>query len=219
MPNMVKIFQYPNLREPINNRSFFKATDVYLKWSPIGKALLFLVHIEDTKTNYYGENSLHFMAAQIGGETALVPMPKDDNYAHNVEWQPISGDKFVATYGNPVQAAVFNTKCQLLYHIDAPNRNICHFSNCGKLLAMVGVGNVHGSLQIWNFATNKLIGEMDIPDVNRICWSGDDRYLVSATVSPSLRVNNGYVYSYLLIWHWFVGNSSGHKIKSIFIIP
>jgi translation initiation factor 2A len=51
-------------------------------------------------------------------------------------------------------------------------------------------------MDIWDRKTLKKITTIEAPNSSECSWSPDGRYIMTATLSPRLRVDNGYK-----IWH------------------
>ncbi|CAG8687899.1 20558_t:CDS:10 [Gigaspora margarita] len=60
-----------------------------------------------------------------------------------------------------------------------------------------GFGNLAGSIDIWDRENLKKISTIEAPNSSECFWSPDGRYIMTATLSPRLRVDNGYK-----IWHY-----------------
>jgi translation initiation factor 2A len=60
-----------------------------------------------------------------------------------------------------------------------------------------GFGNLNGEMEIWDLATKKKIGTCKSNSASYCGWSTDDRKLVTAILTPRLRVDNCYkIFSY-----------------------
>ena len=96
-------------------KSFFRAQDVTLRWSPTGLGVLVQTHtdVDATGGSYYGGTGLYLMQAHAkrAGEAAfecLVPLPKEGPIAA-AEWEPTQGREFVVIAGTiPPVAALYN---------------------------------------------------------------------------------------------------------------
>lgn len=62
-PANVKIYAFPNLKTPTASKSFFKAQEVNMKWSPHGNGLVVetSTDLDTSGKSYYGETGLYFM--------------------------------------------------------------------------------------------------------------------------------------------------------------
>ena len=119
-PARVNIYPYPNASgKPIAAKSFFKAQEVDIRWSPAGLAVLIFTHtdVDATGGSYYGGTGLYLMQAHAkkAGEAAfecLVPLPKEGPIAA-AEWEPTQGREFVVIAGTiPPVAALYNLEAE-----------------------------------------------------------------------------------------------------------
>lgn len=62
-PASVKLYRFPNVDVPVATKSFYKAQDVTLNWSPNGSALIVQTStdLDTSGKSYYGETGLYFM--------------------------------------------------------------------------------------------------------------------------------------------------------------
>ncbi len=63
-------------------------------------------------------------------------------------------------------------------------------------MALAGFGNLAGKIDIYDRRTLSKVCEIDAPNTSYCEWSPDGRSLLTATLSPRLRVDNG-----IKIWH------------------
>jgi translation initiation factor 2A len=70
-------------------------------------------------------------------------------------------------------------------------RNFVAFNAQGRLLCLAGFGNLAGQVDIWDLQHKKKHSSFNAPNSSQCDWSPDGRYLMCATVSPRLRVDNG----------------------------
>lgn len=197
-PSIVKIYKYPNLTDCITNKSFFKADRVKFNWSPSGNSLLLtcLSDFDQSGKSYYGEQSLNYL--NVKGDSYFVKLPKEGAISH-IEWFPsCDKDMFVCVYGlMPAKVSLFNNKCEVMYNFgDQGSFNAVSFSPFGNLLAVYGIGNLSGQLNIWDFEKKKLISNVKVPETTGIQWCADGIHLLTCTTSPRLRVGNGF-----RLWH------------------
>ncbi len=62
---------------------------------------------------------------------------------------------------------------------------------------MGGFGNLNGEIDVWDIETKKRIGSCKSNSASYCAWSPDDRKLLTAILTPRLRVDNCYkVFSY-----------------------
>ncbi|KAG4059936.1 hypothetical protein PC123_g5167 [Phytophthora cactorum] len=163
-PASVKIYQFPNsLDTPTATKSFYKAQDVALKWSPTGSALIIETRtdIDTSGKSYYGETGLFFLQSD-GEYDCIVPLTKEGT-VHDVAWDP-TGRGFVVIAGAmPAHATLYDTKALPVFEFDFWERN--------KL---------------------KKMGSATSNAATTFSWSPDSRYFATATTFPRLRVDNGF---------------------------
>lgn len=206
-PAAVKIFLLPNVQAPVAAKHFFKADKVQFMWSPTGKHLLALTHtdVDSTGQSYYGENSLYFLAGD-GSFDGRVSLDKAGP-VHDVAWGP-RGDEYVVSYGYmPSRLTLFNLKCEPAFIFPVESKNCVKYSPAGNLIAFGGFGNLPGYVEIWTRSGTALrcVGSLQATGSSIFEWAPSGHCLVTATVTPRLRVDNGY-----RIWSW-TGELLEHK--------
>lgn len=201
-PSFVKLYQYPSLTTPVANKSFFKAEACKMNWNPAGTAVLLLTGSETTANSYYGEQHLHFISLKQEG--CMVPRAKEGPI-YSMDWHP-SSKEFCVVYGYmPAKATVYNLKCDVTFDFGTGPRNSVFYSPFGNLLCLAGYGNIRGSLDFWDMEQKKSVSKFECPDTTHFEWLPDGVHLITATLSPRLRVNNCYK-----VWHY-----SGVLIKEL----
>jgi translation initiation factor 2A len=65
-------------------------------------------------------------------------------------------------------------------------------------------------MDIWDRSTLKKIAEIQAPNSSESSWSPDGRYIMTAILSPRLRVDNGYK-----IWHCTGGLVHNQSIQEL----
>ncbi|CAG8635929.1 8440_t:CDS:2, partial [Acaulospora morrowiae] len=60
-----------------------------------------------------------------------------------------------------------------------------------------GFGNLAGTMDVWDRKTLEKTATIEAQNSSESFWSPDGRYIMTATLSPRLRVDNGYK-----IWHY-----------------
>lgn len=208
-PAQVKIFAFPPPPGGppdglVVAKSFFRAQDVTLRWSPGGHGVLVQTHtdVDATGGSYYGGTGLYLMqaASKKAGEPAfecLVPLPKDGPIAA-AEWEPTQGKEFVVIAGAmPPAAALYNLEAEQIYSFGAAHRNVVSWAPHGRFLALAGFGNLAGDVDFWDRHKKKKIGHQNIPCAVSYGWSPCSRFFMSATLAPRMNVDNGVrVYRY-----------------------
>ncbi|CAD6923483.1 unnamed protein product, partial [Tilletia laevis] len=183
---------------PVSQKTFFKADKIQMKWNNTGTALLFMTTTDVDKTNksYYGESNLYMMSSH-GDFDCRVGLDKEGPI-HDFEWNP-NGREFIVIYGfMPARAVLFSYRVNIIADLGTQPRNFVAFNPQGRLFAVAGFGNLAGTLDIWdreNLAAGKAF-TMDASNSSVCQWSPDGHFLLTATLSPRLRVDNG-----VKIWH------------------
>ncbi|KAJ2448877.1 hypothetical protein EV183_005202 [Coemansia sp. RSA 2336] len=196
-PALVRMYTVGSFARPTANKTFFKADKVDFSWHSLGTSLLVLTQTDVDKTgrSYYGESSLYFMAA-AGNFDCRVVLDRDGPI-HDVAWSPTEKE-FAVVYGfMPAKAALFNHRAEPIFDLGTAPRNMVRFNPHGRVLALAGFGNLSGSIDLWDRKRLVKIGSVDAHGSSLCAWSPDGRYLLTATLSPRLRVDNG-----IRIWHY-----------------
>ncbi|KDN48186.1 translation initiation factor eIF-2A [Tilletiaria anomala UBC 951] len=183
---------------PLSQKTFFKADKIHFKWNRSGSALLFLTSTDVDKTNasYYGESNLYMMTAN-GSFDCRVSLDKEGPI-HDYEWSPNSRE-FVVIYGfMPAKVVLFSYKVNVIAELGTQPRNFVAYNPQGRLICIAGFGNLSGMVDVWdreNLAGGKIYS-FDGSNSSVCQWSPDGHFLLTATLSPRLRVDNG-----VRIWH------------------
>ncbi|KAK0537654.1 hypothetical protein OC834_000707 [Tilletia horrida] len=204
-PASVKVFTLASLiptpentPAPVSQKTFFKADKIQMKWNNAGTALLFMTSTDVDKTNksYYGESNLYMMSSR-GDFDCRVGLDKEGPI-HDFEWNP-NGREFIVIYGfMPARAMLFSYRVNVIADLGTQPRNFVAFNPQGRLFCIAGFGNLSGTVDIWdreNLAGGKAF-TMDASNSSVCQWSPDGHFLLTATLSPRLRVDNG-----VKIWH------------------
>ncbi|RUS23444.1 hypothetical protein BC937DRAFT_86128 [Endogone sp. FLAS-F59071] len=225
-PAIVRMFGIPNFNTPLSNKTFYKADKVDMIWNNSGGNLLVVTHTEVDKTgkSYYGETNLYHMSVtgnidrvalgkypleNIGlSETTRKLLPIEilffcskfldkEGPIHDVTWSPNSKE-FVVVYGSmPAQATLFDHRINAVKDFGLNPRNFVRFNPQGRILCIAGFGNLNGTVDMWDLKTQKKITTFQASNASYCDWSPDGRYLMTATLTPRLRVDNGYK-----VWHY-----------------
>uniref|UniRef100_M4BHQ5 Eukaryotic translation initiation factor 2A n=1 Tax=Hyaloperonospora arabidopsidis (strain Emoy2) TaxID=559515 RepID=M4BHQ5_HYAAE len=191
-PASVKIFQVNSPDVPTATKSFYKAQDVALKWSPTGSALIIETRtdIDTSGKSYYGETGLFFLQSD-GEYDCIVPLTKDGT-VHDVAWDP-TGRGFVVIAGAmPAHATLYDNKAIPIFEFGAAPRNHVSWSPHGRFLCLAGFGNLRGDMDFWERNKLKKMGSATSNSATTFAWSPDSRYFATATTFPRLRVDNGF---------------------------
>ncbi|KAK3893139.1 hypothetical protein Pcinc_003034 [Petrolisthes cinctipes] len=198
-PAYVHLYRYPDFQESssaLANKSFFKGDTVDTLWNKQSTACLLLTAAEVDKsgTSYYGEQMLFYLNTR--GHSERITFSKKGNI-HSVCWCP-SGQEFFAVYGTmPSHATLFNHKCEVVAEFGTGARNTVLVNPVGNIVLVGGFGNISARYEMWDIKTGKVLGQTECPDTTHVNWSPCGQYILTATCSPRLRVNNGYK-----LWHY-----------------
>ncbi|KAH8819492.1 eukaryotic translation initiation factor eIF2A-domain-containing protein [Xylogone sp. PMI_703] len=196
-PAAVKVYNVPQFTSPVSQKTFFKGDKVQLKWNQIGTTLIVLAQTEVDKTgkSYYGETTLYVLSAN-GGFDSRITLDKEGPI-HDVSWSSNSKE-FGVVYGYmPSKTTIFNQRAVATHSFPLGPRNTILFSPNGRFVLVAGFGNLAGQMDIYDLEK----------DYQKICtieggnpsvceWSPDSKFILTATTSPRLRVDNG-----VRIWH------------------
>lgn len=193
---------------PISQKTFFKADKIQIKWNSQGTAMLFVTSTDHDKTgkSYYGETNLYMMSTR-GDFDCRVALDKEGP-VHDFEWNP-NGREFVAVYGYmPAKCTLFSYRINVIAELGTSSRNFVSFNPQGRLFCVAGFGNLSGTVDIWDReklgtkgssleanAAGK-IHSFDASNSSLFQWSPNGQFILTATLSPRLRVDNG-----VRVWH------------------
>lgn len=196
-PAAVKVYNVPLFNSPVSQKTFFKGDKVQLKWNGLGTALVVLAQTEVDKSNksYYGETTMYLLNAS-GTFDARITLDKDGPI-HDVAWSPNSTE-FGVVYGfTPAKTTIFNHRGVAMHSLPMAPRNHIIFSPTGRFALVAGFGNLAGHIDVYDLEKdNRKICTIDSGSPSVCAWSPDSRYILTATTSPRLRVDNG-----VKIWH------------------
>ena len=151
--------------------------------------------VDKTGKSYYGETTLYVMSAN-GGFDARITLDKEGPI-HDVSWSPNS-QEFGVIYGYmPAKTTIFNQRAVATYTFPLGPRNTIIFSPTGRFVLVAGFGNLAGQMDIYDLEKNyQKICTIEGGNPSVCEWSPDSRYILTATTSPRLRVDNG-----VRLWH------------------
>jgi len=96
----------------------------------------------------------------------------------------------------PAKAALFDQRGRPLHDFGNNFYNFVAFNSHGRLVALGGFGNLRGTLDIFDRRSLAKVTTIDAANASFCQWSPDGRFILTATLSPRLRVDNG-----IKIWH------------------
>lgn len=168
-----------------------------LKWNSLGTSLIVLAQTDVDKSNksYYGETTLYLLSAN-GSLDARVTLDKEGPI-HDVAWSP-NGKEFGVIYGYmPAKTTIFNHRAVASHSFPLGPRNTIIFSPTGRFALVAGFGNLAGQIDVYDLEKDyRKICTIESGNPSVCQWSPDSRYIMTATTSPRLRVDNG-----VKLWH------------------
>lgn len=196
-PAAVKVFNVPQFAAPVSQKTFFKGDKVQLKWNSLGTAILVLAQTDVDKSNmsYYGETTLYLLSVN-GSFDARVSLDKEGPI-HDVAWSPNSKE-FGVIYGYiPAHITIFNQRAVATHSFQKGPRNTIIFSPTGRFVLVAGFGNLAGQIDVYDLERDyRKVCTIESGNPSVCQWSPDSRYIMTATTSPRLRVENG-----VKLWH------------------
>lgn len=168
-----------------------------MKWNQLGTTLVVLAQTEVDKTgkSYYGETTLYVLSAN-GGFDSRITLDKEGPI-HDVSWSPNSKE-FGVIYGYmPAKTTIFNQRAVATHTFPLGPRNTILFSPSGRFVLVAGFGNLAGQMDIYDLEKDyRKICTIEGGNPSVCEWSPDSKYILTATTSPRLRVDNG-----VRLWH------------------
>lgn len=115
---------------------------------------------------------------------------------HDFSWSPNSKE-FGVVYGfMPAKVMLFDQRVRTLHDFGAGPVNTIAFNPQGRLIMLAGFGNLAGKVDLYDRRTLTRVCTIEAPNTSWCEWSPDGKFLLTATLSPRLRVDNG-----IKIWH------------------
>lgn len=179
-------------------KSFFKADKVTMKWNSTGTSLLVMTATDHDQTgkSYYGETNLYMLSTR-GDFDCRVSLDKEGPI-HDFAWSP-NAREFLVIYGYmPAKAVIFSYRVNVIAELGTQPRNLIAYNPQGRLFCLAGFGNLAGTVDIWDreqLQRGKLFS-LDASNSSVLQWSPDGQFLLTGTLSPRLRVENG-----VRMWH------------------
>lgn len=131
-----------------------------------------------------------------------------------MSWSP-NGKEFGVVYGYmPAKTTIFNFRGVAKHNFPLGPRNTILFSPHGRFVLVAGFGNLAGQMDI--FDVDKGYSKITTVEASNasVCeWSPDGHYILTATTSPRLRVDNG-----IRLWHVSGGlmyNEDMHELYDV----
>lgn len=96
----------------------------------------------------------------------------------------------------PAKTTIFDSRVRAVHEFGSCPVNTISFNPQGRLLLLAGFGNLAGKVDVFDRNQLAKIATIDAPNTSYCAWSPCGQFLLSATLSPRLRVDNG-----IKIWH------------------
>lgn len=190
------------ITKKIASKTFFKADSCQLKWNPLGNAILCLAitDFDSSNKSYYGENTLYLLSFQgvngtLGGNSVRVSLTTGP--VHDFTWSPTSRQFGVIAGYMPATISFFDLRGNVVHSLPQQAKNTMLFSPSGHYILIAGFGNLQGSVEILDRLDKfKCVSKFDATNTSVCKWSPGGEFIMTATTSPRLRVDNG-----VKIWH------------------
>ncbi|MBW0513017.1 hypothetical protein O181_052732 [Austropuccinia psidii MF-1] len=193
-PASVKIYSLSGLEQsasPLSQKTFYKADKIQMKWNKSGTSVLLLTQTDVDKTgkSYYGETNLYMLSAN-GQFDCRVTLDREGGI-HDFVWSP-NDKEFTVSYGYmPAKTTIFDLRCNVIHDFGTAPRNFISYNPQGRLLLIAGFGNLAGTMEVWDRRKLEKVATFEGSNTSHCEWSPDGRFIMCATLSPRLRVDNG----------------------------
>lgn len=192
-PACVSVFNITtSMTQPVSTKSFFKAERCSLKWNSLGTALLALAStdVDASNKSYYGETTLYLLGI-AGSYDSRITLDKDGPI-HDITWSP-SAREFGVVYGYmPAKTTIFDARGNTIHSLPPAPKNTILFSPHARYILVAGFGNLQGTVDVYDRQQKfTKISSFEASNTSVCQWSPDGRYILTATTSPRLRVDNG----------------------------
>lgn len=198
-PSSIRMYRLPAMSHAVAQRTVFKVDGVKLMWNKLGTGLLVWATTDHDASgkSYYGEGSLYLLSAAGQGSEQRIHLEKEGPI-HDVSWSPL-GDEFDVTYGYmPSKTSFFDSRGNEVHSLPLASRNTLAYSPHGRFVVSAGFGNIQGATDVYDrHARWNKITTIQANNTSYFEWSPCGRFLLTATTSPRLRVDNG-----VKIWHY-----------------
>lgn len=198
-PASVRIHSLHSLSAPPTcQKTFFKAEKSQIKWNNLGTQVLVLTQtdVDSTNKSYYGQSGLYLLSA-AGNFDCRISLDKEGPI-HDFAWSPNSKE-FGVVYGfMPARVMLFDQRVRTLHDFGTSFYNFISFNPQSRLVLLGGFGNLAGKIDVYDRRSLTKISTIDASNTSHCEWSPDGKFILTATLSPRLRVDNGIKIWYLL---------------------
>ncbi|PRT53662.1 Eukaryotic translation initiation factor 2A [Wickerhamiella sorbophila] len=213
-PPSVLVYKVPALSQIAASRTLLRAESVQLMWNKLGTACLVnaTTDVDKSGKTYYGDSTLYLLTVNSGASQRIA-LDKEGP-VHDVAWSPTS-DEFAVVYGYmPSKTTFFDTRGNNIHSLPLASRNTLKFSPQGRFVVVAGFGNLQGQVDIYDRGNKYAkVTNLDAPNTSYFDWSPCGRYILTATTSPRLRVDNG-----VKIWHYSGRFMYAHDDEELFSV-
>ncbi|EGR33544.1 hypothetical protein IMG5_049810 [Ichthyophthirius multifiliis] len=176
-------------REKVKNVE--EAQEISLKWSPDGNNVCILTQAihDQTGNSYYGQTIMLYYAFN---SKKLLIIPTIEGPAHDFAWNPNSEDFMIISGYMPAKPVLYTSKCEPIFQFGNTHRNTIRYSPNGRFVLIGGFGNISGDVDIWDLKNLQKIANFKAATASIIEWGKDSRTILTAVVTPRLRVDNNF---------------------------
>ncbi|KAH3660253.1 hypothetical protein OGAPHI_007458 [Ogataea philodendri] len=193
----IQVYSLPNVKTPTSQKQFFNGESCQFTWNDLGTSILALVStdVDSSNKSYYGQTTLYLLGIS-GAFDQRIALDKEGPI-HDITWSPTSRE-FAVIYGYmPSQTTFFDARGNAIHSLPQASSNTILFSPHARFILVAGFGNLQGDVNILD-RQNKFnkVASFKASNTSVCKWSPDGRYILTATTSPRLRVDNC-----VKIWH------------------
>jgi translation initiation factor 2A len=98
----------------------------------------------------------------------------------------------------PARVMLFDQRVRTLHDFGTSFSNYISFNPQSRLLLLGGFGNLAGKIDVYDRRSLTKISTIDASNTSHCEWSPDGKFILTVTLSPRLRVDNGIKVWYLL---------------------
>jgi len=192
-PGLITIHNLNTLDRTAARVTGFKVTDCLFHWNATGTAILAHTSTDVAEEgNYYGESQVFFLTYD-GRQDATLTFGTNPGPVQDVRWCPRTYT-FATLQGEArnAKAVIWGAKdLKPLKELGSGPWNTIRFSPSGRFVALAGVGNLAGHIEIWDKTKLLRLGAFQDRDSPRVLeFTPCGRYFYTATIFPHLRVGN-----------------------------